>query len=418
MTTFLLMGRRRVLTTTAGAAAGLLLGLTGTAAADARPVVADRATDFQAVVAWNRIALATSAASAFDPPRETRNLAIVQAAVLDAVVAATDRGTPYAVRVSRPARGSATAAVVAAAHDTLAGLYPDQAANLDHAQADAVAQLPASSATTDGLAIGRATAAAMVALRANDGSATEVPFTPGSGPGQWQPTPPAFRPALDPGWGRVTPFLLRSPGQFRPGPPPALDSPRYARDVAEVAVVGSSTSAVRTQDQTDTARFWVATAPQLWNQAVQQMVERRRLDVVESARAFALLGFAGADAFITAWHWKFTYTQWRPVTAIRTTDPSWTPLLVTPAFPDYPAAHAVYGGAAETVLTTLFGERPGPFHLTSATAPGVTHVYGDFHAVAREVADARVWGGVHWRSSVEAGRDLGRDVGRYASHHV
>jgi len=241
------------------------------------------------------------------------------------------------------------------------------------------------------------------------------------------PTPPAFRAALDPGWGLVTPYFLRSGSQFRPGPPPALTSAAYRRDFDEIKAIGSATSTTRTPRQTDIARFWVATAPQVWNQAAQQLTLQRGLGVTPAARLFALLNAAGADAFIAAWDAKFTYGEWRPVTAIRAADtdgnadtapdPAWAPLLVTPPFPDYPAGHTTYAGAAETVLTSVFGDHPGAFTLRSATAPGVELTYTSFAAVAADVVDARVWGGIHWRTSSEMGRSLGQKVGGYAVAH-
>lgn len=214
------------------------------------------------------------------------------------------------------------------------------------------------------------------------------------------------------------------PAQFRPGPPPALSGPIYARDLSEIATVGRETSSARTAAQAQTARFWVATAPQLWNQIVQQLVAAHGLEVTTAARAFALLNLAGADAFIASWDAKFTYRQWRPITGIREAatasnpatfaDPEWTPLLETPPFPDYPAAHMVYAGAAEEVLSSLFGTTPGGFEISSPTAGALPHHYSSIRAVADEVVQARVWGGVHWRTSCTAGRIMGQRIGRYA----
>lgn len=368
--------------------------------------------DGRSVVDWNVIALRTTAAAPFDPPRETRSLAIVQAAVYDAVVAATDDGTrPYAVAVHRPRRGSAAAAVAAAAHDVLAGLYDAQRPALDASFDAYLAGLPTGRARDDGVRIGRATAQAMLALRADDRSDDVVTYTPQPGPGKWQPTPPAYLPALDPGWGRVTPFLVRR--VVLPPAPPAVGSTAYQRDLAEIRQIGAVDSVSRTAEQTATARFWVATAPQLWNQPLQGAAAG--MPVVRAARAFAMLNLVGADAFITAWKGKYHFAQWRPVTAIRATvDPAWTPLLGTPPFPDYPSAHAVYAGAAETVLSVVLGRHP-----LDITSPGIgTHHYRNAHAVADEVMDARVWGGVHWRTSDTVGRTLGRGLAHGALSHL
>jgi hypothetical protein len=238
----------------------------------------------------------------------------------------------------------------------------------------------------------------MLTLRASDGAAAAIdaPYIPGNRPGDWNPTPPAFLPALDPGWGRVQPFLLRHGSQFRPGPPPALDSPRYTRDFDEIKAIGSNASVTRTQDQTDLARFWIATASQNWNPAAREVAIAQGFTLSQNARAFALLNLAGADAFIAAWDAKFAYSQWRPVTAIRAADsdgnpdtledPSWTPLIVTPPFPDYIAGHSTYAGAVEKVLEHVFGKHPGVvLVLTSPTAPGVVETYTTFKAIADDV---------------------------------
>ena len=184
----------------------------------------------------------------------------------------------------------------------------------------------------------------------------------------------------------------------------------------------------RTQDQTDLARFWIATAAQNWNPAAREVATAQRLTLSQKARAFALLNLAGADAFIAAWDAKFAYSQWRPVTAIRAADtdgnpatdgdPSWTPLLATPPFPDYIAGHTTYAGAAQKVLEHVFGRHPGvSVTLSSATAPGVVKTYTTFRAIADDVVDARVWGGIHWRTSSVRGRTVGEEIGRYAVRH-
>jgi hypothetical protein len=380
----------------------------------ARPACVPSAAS--AVIEWNSLALRTTAQAPFDPPRESRSVAIAQAAVLDAVSSITHAAAPYRVRVPSPRRACIAAAVAAAAHRSLVELYPEQRAALDDAYARALAGLPPGEARDSGVSTGEAVAAAILALRAHDGSDVDAPFTATPEPGRWVPTPPGVKPALEPGWGRVTPFLLRSSSELRPPGPPALDSARYARDQREIEAVGSTDSAGRTPDQTEAAQFWVATAPQLWNQVIEQIGARRHSSPTELAVAFASLNLAGADAFIAAWDAKFTYEQWRPVTAIRATaDSGWTPLLATPPFPDYPAAHTTFAGAAETVLTGLFGSAGPRLRLTS---PIAERSYESVRAIADEVENARVWGGVHWRTSSEAGRTLGRRIGRIALRRI
>jgi hypothetical protein len=382
------------------------------------------------VVDWNIIALKTTAAAPFNPPLETRNLAIVHAAMFDAVNSITREFHRYAVNLHAPEWASPEAAAVAAAHATLLQLYPDQQSMLDASYSTSLGLIPSGPGKTSGIEIGEAVASRMVALRGSDGAAAAIstPYTPGNRQGDWNPTPPASLPALDPGWGSVRPFVLRSGSQFRPAPPPALESARYTRDFDEIKAVGSSVSVVRTQDQTDLARFWIATAAQNWNPAAREAATAQRLTLSQKARAFALLNLAGADAFIAAWDAKFVYSQWRPVTAIRAADtdgnpatdgdPSWTPLLVTPPFPDYIAGHTTYAGAAQKVLEHVFGRHPGvSVTLSSATAPGVLETYTTFKAIADDVVDARVWGGIHWRTSSVRGRTVGEEIGRYAVRH-
>jgi hypothetical protein len=203
----------------------------------------------------------------------------------------------------------------------------------------------------------------------------------------------------------------------------------YARDFAEVKVMGSATSTVRTAQETTTARFWTATSSQMWNQPAQQLAAVKRLTVLDSARLFAQLNFAIADAAIAAWDTKFTYNQWRPVSGIREADtdpnpqtradPQWSPLLATPPFPDYVCGHSAFGAAAQAVLESYFGRRPGPaLTLRNASLPEVTHRFASFRDIGDEVVNARVWGGVHWRTSCEAGRSMGRDVGRFVATHA
>jgi hypothetical protein len=395
------------------------LGLVALAPAEAGRGGSSLTAETRALVDWNVITLQTTAAAPFDPPLEARNVALVQAAVYDAVDSIRGRYRPYVVHVQTEPDASVVAAIASASHRTLQALYPAQAGTLDAAYQASLAAVPDGEAETEGIDVGETAAGALLALRAGDHSADSVTYTPGSGAGAWVPTPPAFKPALDPGWGHVTPFFLRSGSQFRPGPPRTLTSAAYQRDFDEIRDVGSASSATRTAHQTDVARFWVATAPQVWNQAAQELTVARGLGVTPAARLFALLNGAGADAFIASWDAKFAYAEWRPVTAIRATaDAAWTPLLVTPPFPDYPAGHTTYAGAAETVLTSVFGEHPGAFTLRSATAPGVELTYTSFTDAATEVVNARVWGGIHWRTSSEVGRTLGRQVGRYALAHA
>jgi hypothetical protein len=392
--------------------------------------VAPAAAHADVVLDWNVIALKTTAAAPFNPPLETRNLAIVHAAIFDAVNSITRHYHRYAVSIRAPRWASAEAAAVAAAHATLVGLYPDQQPVLDTAYISSLAAIPNGAAKSAGVSVGEGAAQKILKQRATDGAADAIaaPYTPGDQPGDWIPAPPAFLPALDPGWGSVAPFFLLCGSQFRPGPPPALTSDLYTRDFDEIKEIGSATSATRTQNQTNLARFWIATAPQNWNPVARQVAVAQHFTLSQNARAFALLNLAGADAFITAWDAKYTYNQWRPLTGIRAADlddnpdtvpdPAWAPLLVTPRFPDYIAGHTTYAGAAQRVLEHVFGKQPGMvLTMTSLSAPDVVETYMTFEQIADGVVDARVWGGIHWRTSSVRGRLVGEQVGTYAARH-
>ena len=376
------------------------------------------------VVDWNRLALQATATGPYDPPRESRTLAMVQGAVFSAVDSITGRFRRSLATAPAAEGASQTAAVAAAAHDVLVAVYPPQRAALDAAERATLDGVPDGNGEQAGIAAGQEAAARMLARRAGDHADEPAAYTPVPATGIWRPTPPASAPALDPNWASVTPFALDRPSQFRAPSPYALTSRAYARDFAEIKAVGSAASPVRTPDQTAAARFWAATAPQEWNQLVPPLAAARHLSRLDTARLYAQLNFAEADAAIAAWDTKFHYGQWRPITGIReaaddgnpatTADAQWTPLLATPPFPDYVCGHSALGGAAEAVFERWFGPRPRlPLTLTSASTPGVTRRYPTFAAIGDEVVNARVWGGVHWRTSCDAGRTLGRRVGRF-----
>jgi hypothetical protein len=292
--------------------AAALAGVLGFAAAPTAAATAGRAAaptaraETQAVVDWNRTALATAAVS--NGIHEGHNLALVQAAVFEAANSITRRYRLYRVRIRAAGHESVVAAVASAAHAVLAARYPGQRDALDEALADALIQVPDGPSETGGVAVGGAAAAALLALRTGEHAGNVPDPAPGSGPGVWVPTPPSFSPPLEPGWGRVTPYLLGSGSQFRPPPPPAPTSGRYARDFQEVKAVGEAASTTRTPYQSETARFWNATGAKLWNQAAQQLVLVQAHEPTRAAQAFALLNLAGADAVIATWD---AYHQWR-----------------------------------------------------------------------------------------------------------
>ncbi|WP_241694998.1 vanadium-dependent haloperoxidase [Streptomyces sp. C] len=234
----------------------------------------------------------------------------------------------------------------------------------------------------------------------------------------WQPTPDGYAPAAQYGNRLGRPFLLERADQFRPGPPPALDSRRYRADLAEVRAYGSADSTVRTPSQTATATFWYGGSLTLFTEPLRVAVARSHGSAADRASLVALFHAASVDTQIATSDGKYTYVRWRPVTAIRTgavdPDPAWRPLHQTPAHPDYPSGHATYAGAAQTVLDALVGPVTAPFEITSPTAPGVRRTYTAWSGLTRDNVDARVWSGIHTRTADEAGVRLGEAVARHA----
>jgi hypothetical protein len=230
---------------------------------------------------------------------------------------------------------------------------------------------------------------------------------------------------VQPHWGGVTPFMLRGADQFPLAGPPALNSAEFARDLNEVKTLGAKDSSTRTRDQTDAARLWTASPVVTDNEAARQLAAHKGLSLGENARLFALLNMAGADALIACWHAKYRYHYWRPVTAIRsadsagnggiTPDPGWEPLLPTPAHPEYPSGRTSYTSATARVLLEFFGDDVS----VSLTNPAVkvTRNYHSLAQMGREVEDARVWGGVHYRTAAAHGSELGRNVAEYGLNH-
>jgi hypothetical protein len=376
-----------------------------------------------AVLEWNQIALAATVTANQGAVPQIRSMAIVQVSVHDAVNAISGAYDTYLQRRSRPGSVSADAAAIGAAHHALVALFPAQAAALSAARAVSLAARGLS--TSDpGVAFGESIAAEIVALRANDGSA-EAQFTyapPTSGaPGGW--TPFGTAPALLPGWGRVVPWVLRSGSRMQIDGPPALRSSRYARDFDEIKRIGSSTSTTRTAEQTEIARFWLGSPSVIWNSVARGVLENRRLDLSSTARAFALMYVAAADASIVCWQTKYTANFWRPQTAIQQADgdgntqtiadPAWTPLFPTPPHPEFLSGHATNSSAMAAVLKAVFGDKPGvPIVASSSTNPGFERRWRAFSDGVAEVIDARVYSGIHFRATDEVSADVGREIAK------
>jgi len=377
-----------------------------------------------AVLEWNEVTLARIVAAGQRPPMGARTLAMVHVAIFDAVVASAAsqrRYAPYVFRGPAPASASPEAAAAAAARTVLARLFPEQLEAIGAAYAAALAGVPEGAARAAGIALGEAAGAACLELRDGDGSAALESYRPRTLPGVYVPTTlPVFSQ-----WPLVEPFFLESGAQFRPGPPPALGSEIWTRDYAEVKSLGARASATRTAAQTEAAHFWTITGPVAWNPVVRALATSRPGSLVENARLFALANLAAADAFVAIFDAKYTYEFWRPITAIRNgdkdgndataPDPGWVPLVDTPLHPEYPCAHCISAGAVAEVLESAFGRgEVAPIEMTSATAPGVTHRWTRIGDWVREVDQARIWGGIHYRNSTEVGEAMGRRIGALA----
>jgi hypothetical protein len=383
------------------------------------------------VIDWNVIATNAAPAAGKNPLEQSRIYAMTHAAIYDALNAIDRRYRPYALDRRAEPGASPEAAVAAAAHDVLVALLRTQLATLDAAYESSLAGIADGPAKTDGIAIGQAAAAAILALRDADGSSAPMPYTPGTGPGDYQLTPPNFAPAVLPGWGNVTPFALTRGAQFRLSPPKFLDltSNRYTADYNEVKAIGELNSATRTAAQSEIARFWYEGSPTGWNRIARVVAAQQAIDMWQNARLFGLLNFAMADGFIAGFDSKYHYNFWRPITAIRAgatdknpatvADADWTAFLVTPAAPDYPSTHSVLGAAAAEVLARFFGADAISFTATSgAPFPGITRSFTSFSQAAQENADSRIYAGIHFRTACRHGLSQGKKVGRYVFKHA
>ena len=408
-----------------------------------------------AVSAWNANAGKAAVAACISPvgpsPAEARLYAMTHVAIHDALNAIDRRSRPYVYDARAPRRASPDAAVAAAARDVLVPVLRELStlvppacvdAAVASVEADYVAALDAvrdGRAETRGVAVGQAAAAAILALRATDGAQTllvgDPAYIEGTLPGEYRFTPGtpfAFAPRL----GELTPFVLRDGSQFRPGPPHAVTDERYTADFNEVKRLGGdvvTTPSARTADQTEIALSWVESSPLRWNRIARTVSAGAGLDLWEKARLFGLLNMALADGYIGSFETKYHYNYWRPVTAIRAAatdgnpetvaDPTWTPLVETPAIPDYDSGHAVEGGAAAKVLQRFFGNDHIGFSSCSLTLPAgsrcgdagaVLREYSSFSQAAGENGLSRILVGFHFREAVEVGIVHGAKIGRRA----
>lgn len=393
--------------------------------------IRDAAFGADPVVAWNRMAREAIRYSNTPPPEAARQLAILHLAIYDAVQALGDgEYLAYRAHANRPAMGSVSvdAAAAAAGNTVLRQGWPDFTEAFDAELQAQILAVPDGEARTEGIAWGRQVAFSLLRERAFDGAQYGVDYQPVPGAGRWVPTPPLFASALLPQWPGVRPFSLNQSDQFRPPPPPPLNSPAWVADFDQIRQWGSRTSSVRTRDQTEIAWFWAdgvgtETPPGHWNDVARQWVEARDPGLLESARLFAALNMAMADAGIAAWDSKFAYDLWRPITAIReastdgnpetVAESNWAPLIVTPPFPEYVSGHSTFSAAAAAVLTAFHGDDRFSFTLRSQSFFGVERRFERFSEAAAEAGMSRIYGGIHFMSANEAGQTLGGRVGRW-----
>lgn len=367
-----------------------------------------------AVLDWSDRTYEHVVARDLHPSLAERTMTMSALAVFEAVNAIAPRYRSWGARLPATGREDPEAAAAAAAAGVLAALDPASAAATVEARDAYLGKLPAGPAREAGAALGAAAAAAVLAARASDGSAAPEQWHPNTPPGVYVPTATVVASQM-PG---VAPFALGRGDQFRPGPPPALDSARWRADLAEIAALGGRDSAVRTPAQTEAARFWLTIGPAIYYQVVRQLVVARRLESVDAARFLALIGMARMDAIIAVFDAKYRYAFWRPVTAVRAAAApgspgrAWTPIGPTPMHPEYPCAHCIQASAIAGVALALPGALP-EITATSPTAPGVTRRWPTLDAMTREVDEARIWAGFHYRFSSETGNAMGRQIGAW-----
>jgi hypothetical protein len=405
------------------------LGVPVTQRADAvEPTPAD------AVIEWNNNAqIAIVGTAGQGPTVAYLHFAMVQGAAYDAVNAI--EGGSYEPYLGAPAAAdpgdSAPAAVAQAAHDVLVALFPAQSGVLDGKLATSLAAIPDGPAETGGIEVGAAAAAAMLVARTGDGRFTPFTVIQGTEPGEWRSTAftPTGVPVIEaaPWVGNVTPFIVPDVEALRSDGPKPLTSEAYARDFNEVKQVGSLDSTVRTDDETEAAVFWQANGAALFNALFRQLADTQDLDIAEAARMFAMADLAGADGAIACWNDKYYYRFWRPLTAIHlagtdgnratVADPNWTPLfsgappLTTPPFPEHPSGHTCISGAVVEILKSFFGTDRVSFTMSSSLS-GTTREFGRLSVAMREIIDARVWAGIHFRTADTQGHVMGRKVAR------
>ena len=366
------------------------------------------------VTDWNATAAALPISA---PPVMARVMATMHGALYDAINAIDPRFETYRFRVEAPAGASEEAAAAAAAHAVLAALVPSQKSALDAALAQSLAKIGDERSKADGIIVGRTMAERFLAWRAKDNFDVKAEDKPGTSAGAWQRTSPGFEPGVLPQFGSVTPFLLESIDQYVATGRPELASPQFARDLDEIKRLGDRRSTERTAEQTAMAVFWTGNEILQLNAVARAASQVKKLSMPENARLFALVHMAAADALIVSFRIKYQENAWRPITAIRAgngaaaPDPSWEPLLITPPHPEFPSAHCMTTGAVAQVLRNLMGSDEVKVGYIYPPGLGMLRNYTSLTQLEKEVEDARVFAGIHFRSTDQSSTELGRRVG-------
>jgi hypothetical protein len=359
------------------------------------------------------------------PYMAQRMMAMVHAAMFDAVNSIDRRYKPYLVQVTAEPTTSKEAAAAAAAAAILATIDAKTATEIKGALEKYLTSLPDSAAKSEGIKLGESVAVKVLEARADDGCEAPDDYRPRTTPGVYVPTAITIN-AM---WPNMKPFALAKGSQFRPGPPLALESQEWATDYNEIKEYGAQNSAKRTSQQTETARFWLIGSPMAYHPFVRQLVTAKQMDITDSARFMAFVALGLNDAFIAVLDAKYHYNFWRPITAIRNGDidgnpatereATWQPIATTPMHPEYPCAHCILSGTVVGVVKGVLGTEDIPeIAMTSPTAPGVTHRFSNTKAYTDEVANARIWSGFHYRFSTRAGTDMGLKIGEHVSKNI
>ena len=375
-----------------------------------------------AVTDWNARACDLMIAWNVDPPTANRAIAIMHTAIYEAVNAITQKYPPGELRLNATRGASVDAAVAGASRAVLVKLVPGKSLDVEMLSQKAMAAIPNGPSKDAGFLIGERAGNAILAARAEDGFATVESYRPYTIAGVYVPT---ALPVVSQ-WPLRKPWVMTSASQFRPPPPPDLKSEVWARDYNEIKAIGGKKNSTRTQSQTEIATFWESTTPAIYHGLIRSVADSTGRDVTRNARLLMAVTQAMDDALIAVFDAKYKYNFWRPVTAIRNgdidgndateRDPSWTPFINTPMHPEYPCAHCILSGAVGTVLEAEIGNAAVPvFATTSTTANNAKRTWMKLDDFIKEVAEGRIYDGVHFRNSTEVGTAMGRKIGQLAA---